>query len=67
MKIKFLHTCRAPQYYTETHCSCCGPERYGPEDTLFFEDQEEDPDVYGSEIILKDLKYKEDYEITEYP
>ena len=49
------------------YCSCCGPERQSPLVQWFYKDQEEDPNVYNNEIDLSGLKYKVDYEITEYP
>jgi len=67
MIIKFLKNCEAPQYYTKTFCECCGPERCGPEKTFFHEGQEIDPNVYDEEIDLKGLKYREDYDIIQYP
>jgi len=67
MKIRFLKDCEAPQVWEKEYCSCCGPERQSPLVQWFYKDQEEDPNVYNNEIDLSGLKYKVDYEITEYP
>jgi hypothetical protein len=67
MTIKFLKNCQAPQQWTQTICSCCGPELMGYETEFFFQGQEEDPDVYDAKIDLTGLKYRVDYDIVEYP
>lgn len=67
MRIKFLKNCEAPQVFTRTFCECCGPERQPAEKTFFYAGQEEDPEEYNAEIDLSGLKYREDYDIIEYP
>ena len=36
MTIRFIKQCKAPQQRWRTHCSCCGPEMDGWEETTFF-------------------------------
>lgn len=48
-------------------CSCCGPERQPAEMTFFNKGEEADPEAYNGEIDLSGLKYREDYDIIEYP
>lgn len=67
MKIRFLRNCQAPQVYEREFCECCGPERQPPEMTDFYKDDEVDPNEYNREIDLTGLKYREDYDIIEYP
>lgn len=66
MKIRFLRVVEAPQEHTE-YCGdgCCSWPAYSP--TWFEEGEEADPEEYGRKIKLDGLKYKEDFEITEYP
>jgi len=65
--IRFLRNCETNQNYTQTHCECCGPEPMGPRKEFFYKGQEENPDILWKEIDISTLKYKEDYEIIEYP
>ena len=67
MKIKFLKDCEAPQEAYVTHCECCGPERIKDQPTFFQKGEEIDPTNFREEVDLSGLKYKEDYEIIEYP
>ena len=66
MKIRFLKDCKAPQQYTH-HCSdgCCSWEVW--EGAYFVPGEEADPEEYRHKIDLSGLKYKEDFEILEYP
>ena len=67
MKIRFLKNCTAPQQYVPLD----EDRMYSPvpswETQFFMAGDEEDPNVYDQEIDLTKLKYKEDYEIIEYP
>lgn len=67
MKIVFLKDCQAPQVFMIERCSCCGPERQPAEMTFFNKGEEADPEAYNGEIDLSGLKYREDYDIIEYP
>jgi len=62
MKIRFLKVCEAPQEYMPVHGIMVQWE------PAWFESGEEaDPNEYNRKIDLTNLKYKEDYEIVEYP
>lgn len=69
MKIKFLQDCTAPQEVYKTLCECCGPEKYGSEDTFFGVNEELDPDgnYTNNKIDLSGLKFGVHYTIIEYP
>lgn len=67
MKIKFLKYCQAPQEKTEIRCSCCGPVPVGEEMTNFYAGDEEDPEEFWHKIDLRNLTYRVDYDIIEYP
>jgi hypothetical protein len=67
MKIRFLRDCEGMQNQTRVFCECCGPEPDGTDKVNFFKGNDEDPNVTWHEIDLTTLKYKEDYEIIEYP
>ena len=65
MKIKFLKDCHAPQ---QVH----RPDPWGWyddfwEDAFFIKGEEVDPNEEHNAINLNDLKYREDYDIIEYP
>ena len=66
MKIRFLKNCKAPQQYTH-YCGdgCCSWEEW--ETAFFAKDEEADPEEPSHQINLESLKYKEDFEILEYP
>jgi hypothetical protein len=66
VKIKFLRDCEAPQEWQEP-CETCGSHLMPSETTHFFEGQEINPYELWEQIDLRKLKYKVDYEITEYP
>ena len=62
MIIKFLKVCEAPQEYLPVN-----GWRTEWEPAWFEAGEEVDPHEPGRLIDLADLKYKEDYEIVEYP
>lgn len=67
MKIKFLKEVNIRQQKWITHCDCCGPEMDGWVDTNFMIGEEIDPEEFHNQVDISGLKYKIDYEITEYP
>ena len=67
MKIRFLKDCEAPKEHYKTFCECCGPEKVADEPAFFQKGEEIDPNGFREEVNLSGLKYKEDFEILEYP
>lgn len=73
MTIRFIKQCKAPQQRWRTHCSCCGPEMDGWEETTFFigEECEITPNQnYNSQvnnIDIKGLTFNEHYIIVSFP
>jgi hypothetical protein len=67
MIIKFLKDTTAPQEVYTTHCSCCGPEYDGQQDTFFYTGQEIDPDELYNKVDISSLIFNKDYIIITYP
>jgi hypothetical protein len=66
MKIRFLKNCEAPQQYMK-RCGdgCCSWPEW--ETGYFSVGEEIDPENPFGRVDLSSLKYREDFEILEYP
>jgi hypothetical protein len=67
MIIKFLRDCIAPQEQLTYCCESCGFVSNGWKDTSFSKNEVIDPNEHNHRISITKLKYKEDFEIVEYP